>query len=133
MSINRTILIGRLVKDPDLRKTPNGTSVASFTLAVDNRASGNGEKSTSFFQVVAWSNTADFVGQYVKKGYRVGVDGRLQQRSYENNSGQKIQVVEVIADQVQNYQPQEEQFASGQTQATAPVQEPGPNDDDLPF
>jgi len=132
MSINRTILIGRLVKDPELRKTTNGTSITSFTLAVDNRTSGE-EKSTSFFQIVAWSGTADFVCKYLKKGYLVGVDGRLQQRGYENNNGVKVNVVEIIADNVQNYQPREsveEQHvaASGQ----APTDEPK-NDDDLPF
>lgn len=133
MSINRTILIGRLVKDPELRKTTNGTSVASFTLAVDNRTSRE-EKSTSFFQIVAWSDTADFVCKYLKKGYLVGVDGRLQQRGYENNNGVKVNVVEIIADNVQNYQPREsveEQHvvASGRAQYN---DEPK-NDDDLPF
>ena len=131
--INRIVLVGRLTKDPELRRTSNGTAVASFTLAVDNRTSGE-EKSTSFFRVVAWKATAEFAAQYLKKGYLVGVDGRLQQRSYENNSGQKVQVVEIIAEQVQNYQPREsveEQHvvASGQAQYN---DEPK-NDDDLPF
>lgn len=132
MSINRTILIGRLVKDPELRKTTNGTSVASFTLALDNRTSGE-EKSTSFFQIVAWSGTADFVYKYLKKGYLVGVDGRLQQRGYENNNGVKVNVVEIIADNVQNYQPRE-----SVEEQHAPASQPADNgqtidDDDLPF
>ena len=96
MSINRTILIGRLVKDPELRKTTNGTSVACSRLRLITEQVGK-KKSTSFFQIVAWSGTADFVCKYLKKGYLVGVDGRLQQRGYENNkAGQKFQVVKSI-------------------------------------
>lgn len=132
MSICRVVCMGRLVKDPELRRTNSGTAVASFTLAVDNRTSGE-EKSTSFFSVVAWKATAEFAAQYLKKGYLVGVDGRLQQRSYENNSGQKVQVVEIIAEQVQNYQPRE-----SVEEQHAPASQPADNgqtidDDDLPF
>lgn len=131
--LNRVVLVGRLVKDPELRRTQSGTAVTSFTIAVDNRHSANQEKSTSFFSVVTWNTTAEFVSSYIKKGYLVGVDGRLQQRAYENNSGQKIQVVEVIAEQVQNYQPKD-----GNAVAQATANEPadsGQNidDDDLPF
>ena len=68
-------------------------------------AGAGGEKSASFIAVVCWNQTAEFVAQYLKKGNLVGVDGRLQQRNYENNSGQKVNVVEVVADSVQGLEP----------------------------
>ena len=131
--INRVVLVGRLTKDPELRKTPNNVSVTTFTLAVDDRPSGARETSTSFFTIVAWNNTADFVAQYIKKGHLVGVDGRLQQRSYENNSGQKVYVIEVIADSVQSYQPKDKDEETPVAAPQAPVENVVEDDDDLPF
>lgn len=137
--INRVVLVGRLVRDPELRRTQSGAAVTSFTLAVDNRAR-EGEKSASFIAVVCWNQTAEFVAQYLKKGNLVGVDGRLQQRNYENNSGQKVNVVEVVADSVQGLEPKGAGDASNKQSLDAyapdaPVSEEGADisDDDLPF
>lgn len=125
--INRVVLVGRLTRDPELRRTQEGTAVANFTIAVDDRFN---KENTNFFNCVAWGKTAEFVSEYIKKGHLVGVDGRLAQRTYENNSGQKVVVVEIIAEQVQSYQPRETE----QTPTAAPsVAVDEVDDDDLPF
>ena len=100
--INRVVLVGRLSRDPDLRKTPNNASVVSFTVAVDNRTKDvNGNKTTSFIPCVCWNSVADNVNKYTKKGSLVGVEGRINQRSYKKADGTTAQVIEVIADTVQ--------------------------------
>ena len=103
--INRVVLVGRLTKDPDLRRTANGTSVNSFTVAVDNRVKAGSERSTSFINCTAFGATADNMAKYTRKGSLIGVEGRLQQRSYENKEGKKINVIEVVADSVQFLEP----------------------------
>lgn len=97
--MNRTILVGRLVRDPELRYTPNGVAVATFTLAVDKPFSKEG--GTDFINCVAWRSQAKNLADYMKKGYQVGVDGRIQTRSYENQEGKTIYVTEVVAEQIQ--------------------------------
>ncbi|MCI2069271.1 MAG: single-stranded DNA-binding protein [Bacilli bacterium] len=99
--MNRVVVVGRLVKDPELKKTNNGSSVVSFTLAVDNRQRSNGERSASFFPCTAWNATAENVAKFMKKGSLVGVDGRLNQRSYQSRDGHTVNVIEIIAEQVQ--------------------------------
>ena len=98
--MNRAVLVGRIVRDPELRKTTSGMSVVSFTLAIDNRVRHGAERTTSFIPVTAWNQTADNIAKYVHKGMLLGVDGRLNQRSYTNNENRKVSVVEVIADTV---------------------------------
>lgn len=100
--INRWTGIGRLVKDPENRYTPNGVSVTTFTVAI-NRPYKNaqGEKEADFIPVVTWRGLADNCAKYLAKGLQVAVSGRLQVRSYEDNSGKKRYVTEVIADEVQ--------------------------------
>ena len=98
--MNRAVLVGRIVRDPELRKTTSGMSVVSFTLAIDNRVRQGAERTTSFIPVTAWNQTADNIAKYVHKGMLLGVDGRLNQRSYTNNENRKFSVVEVIADTV---------------------------------
>lgn len=99
--INRVILVGRLVRDAELRKTQSGLSVASFTVAIDNRRGSQGEKSTSFISCTVWNQAAENLYKFTKKGSLIGVDGRLMQRSYKKNDGTNASVVEVIADTVQ--------------------------------
>lgn len=98
--MNRAVLVGRIVRDPELRKTTSGMSVVSFTLAIDNRVRQGAERTTNFIPVTAWNQTADNIAKYVHKGMLLGVDGRLNQRSYTNNENRKVSVVEVIADTV---------------------------------
>ena len=96
--INNVTLVGRLTKDPELRKTQNGVSVVSFTVAVNRRFNRD---ETDFINVVAWNQTADFLARYATKGSLVGIEGRIQTRNYEDKTGNKVYVTEVVADSVQ--------------------------------
>jgi len=99
--LNKAILMGRLTADPELRKTQNGTSVTSFTLAVNRSYTRAGEQAqTDFIDVVAWRNTAEFVSRYFAKGQLVAVEGQIQTRSWEDKNGQKRKSVEVVANEV---------------------------------
>lgn len=99
--LNKIILMGRLVRDPELRRTNSGTAVASFALAVDRDfKSQSGEKETDFIDIVAWRNTAEFVSKYFSKGRMAAVEGRLQIRDWTDKDGGKRRSAEVIADNV---------------------------------
>ena len=99
--LNRIIIMGRLTKDPELRRTANGTAVTSFSLAVERDFKGqNGEKETDFIDVVAWRNTAEFVSQYFTKGRMAIVEGRLQMRDWKDQNGNNRRAAEVVADNV---------------------------------
>ena len=100
--INRVVLIGRLTRDPELRRTPQGDAVTSFTLAVNrNYTDKDGQQQADFINCVVWRKPAENVERYCSKGSLVGVEGRIQTRSYDNSQGQKVYVVEVICDSVQ--------------------------------
>ena len=100
--MNRVVLIGRLVRDPELKTTTSGSSVVSFTIAVDNPRSRNSqERTASFIPIIAWNATAQNVANFMKKGSLVGVDGRLSQRSYTSKDGRHVNVIEVVAESVQ--------------------------------
>src|SRR5690625_4876638 len=100
--MNRAVLVGRLTRDPDLRYTPNGVAVANFTLAV-NRPFTNqqGNRDADFINCVVWRRQAENLANYMRKGSQIGVDGRLQSRSYEGQDGKTVFVTEVVADNVQ--------------------------------
>lgn len=100
--MNRAVLVGRLTRDPELKKTGSGSSVVNFTIAINRTyTNANGEKETDFINCVAWGRTADNMASYVGKGALIGVDGRIQTRTYDNANGQKVYVTEVFADSVQ--------------------------------
>lgn len=99
--INRVVLIGRLTRDPELRKTQSGTSVCSFTLAVNRRQNQDGTQDADFINCVAWNKLADNIQLYQKKGNQLGIEGRINTRSYDNQQGQKVYVTEVVAENVQ--------------------------------
>lgn len=99
--INRVVLVGRLTKDPVLRKTANGVSVTSFTVACTRRFKQEGQPDADFINTVVWNKTADIVAQYTHKGSLVGVEGRIQTRSYDDKDGKRVYVSEVVADSVQ--------------------------------
>ena len=101
-SFNKVILLGNMVADPELRQTQSGKSVCSFRIAVGRGYGRNNdeETNTDFFSVTAWDRTAEFVSRYFKKGNAILVCGRLQNRSYTDNQGQKRTVTEVVADEV---------------------------------
>lgn len=100
--INNITLVGRLTKDSDLKYTGNGTAVATFTLAVNrNFTNQSGEREADFINCVIWRKPAETLANYAKKGVLIGVTGRIQTRSYDNQQGQKVYVTEVIADNFQ--------------------------------
>ena len=99
--LNKIILMGRLTRDPELRRTGSGTAVTSFSLAVDRDfKSQSGEKETDFIDCVAWRNTAEFVSSYFTKGRMAVVEGRLQIRDWTDKDGGKRRSAEVVADNV---------------------------------
>ena len=100
--MNKCFIMGRLTRDPEIRTTPNQVMVATFTLAVDRRGkSGNGERQADFIPVVAWRNTAEFVGKYFKKGSKMIVIGSIQTRNYDDKDGKRVYITETIADEIE--------------------------------
>ena len=99
--LNKWEGMGRLTKDPELRRTPSGTAVATFSIAVDRDFKGkDGERETDFIDIVAWRQTAEFVSKFFTKGRMAVVEGRLQIREYTNKDGQKRRVAEIVADNI---------------------------------
>ena len=137
--LNKVILIGRLTADPEMRTTPTGTQVGSFSVANNRTYNANGERKeqVSFFNCVAWAKTAEIISTYVKKGQRIGIEGRLQQRSWEDKDGNKRSVVEINVENFQFLSPPKEgnngqTVLSGGTDVTGNVENPF-TDSDIPF
>jgi len=134
MSLNKIILMGRLTRDPELRTTQSGVSVTSFTIAVDRDFKEGGEKQTDFINIVAWRNTAEFVGKYLAKGRMAIVEGRLQMRQWEKDGSKRVSA-EVVADNVYFGDSKREEgssYSPPPKAAETDFSEIGP-DDDLPF
>ena len=93
--MNIWVGIGRLTRDPDVKYTQSGKAVARFNLAIDRRRSADAEKQTDFIPCVAWEKTAEVIAQYVSKGQKIAVEGRIQTRNYDKD-GRKVYVTEVI-------------------------------------
>lgn len=99
--LNNVVIMGRLTRDPELRRTQGGTAVTSFTMAVDRDfKSQSGEKETDFIDVVAWRNTGEFAAKYLAKGRMAAVEGRIQVRDWQDKDGNRRKSVEVVADNV---------------------------------
>jgi single-strand DNA-binding protein len=106
LMLNRVVLVGRLTKDPELRYTPSGVAVATFTLAVNRTfANQQGEREADFLNCVIWRKQAENVANFLKKGSLAGVDGRVQSRSYEDQTGKRVYVTEIVAESVQFLEP----------------------------
>ena len=103
--INRVVLVGRMTKEPVLLKTGTGASVTSFTVACDRRIKTEGQPTADFINCVCWNKVADNTAQFTHKGSLVGVEGRIQTRSYDDQSGRRVYVTEVVADSVQFLEP----------------------------
>ena len=135
--LNQIVLMGRLTRDPELRRTQSGTAVTSFTLAVDRDYGKGEEKQTDFIDIVAWRNTAEFASKYFAKGRVAVVLGSLRMRDWTDKDGNKRRAAEVIADTIY--------FGDSKRDGTAPVSVDGPDappqdfaeltddDGDLPF
>lgn len=128
LNLNKVILAGRLTADVELKQTPSGVSVCSFTLAINRKYQANGQQQTDFIQCQAWRQTAEFIARYFKKGSALCISGSIQIRSWTDNNNQKRYATEVVAD--------EAMFVDGKndSQGTeAPNYEEMNADDDLPF
>ena len=145
MSVNKAILIGNLGKDPELRYTPGGKAVATFSLATTERWTGqDGQKneSTTWHNIVAWGKQAEVIKEYLAKGRPVYIEGRIVNRSYDDKDGNKRYVSEIV---VQNFQfiggrggagggADDRDFSQAPSDSTPPAQNGGSEgDDDLPF
>lgn len=154
--LNRVVLMGRLVGDPELKTTQSGVSVTAFRLAVERNYVKSGEdRKADFIDVICWRQTAEFVCRYFGKGSMIAVDGQLQSRTYQAKDGSNRYVIEVVADQVSftgerrdnsnNYQQNYSQQSNNNQRQSAPRQQAAPqqqqmngfadmpSDDDLPF
>ena len=148
--INNVVLVGRTTKDPELRYTPSNVAVATFSLAVNRTfKDANGERETDFINCVIWRQQAENLANWAKKGALIGITGRIQTRSYENQQGQRVYVTEVVAENFQmlesrsaregNQQNQGNTFQNGNSSSggyNSPFGRSNPmdiSDDDLPF
>jgi len=128
--LNMAAFTGRLTADPELKKTDNGVSVCSFTIAVDRNYVKQGEeRKADFIPVVAWRQGADFVSKYFKKGQMIGVSGEIQTRRYEDKNGNLRTITELVANNVS--------FCGDKTEKKVDVQPPEiyevPDDSEMPF
>lgn len=139
--LNRIILMGRLTRDPELRRTQNGTAVTSFSIAVDRdfKNKDTGEKSTDFIDIVAWRQTAEFVCDYFSKGRMAVVEGRLQIRDWTDKDGNKRRSAEVLADNIYFGDSKRDgdavggSYTGGQTAQSGEFSEIDEDDGELPF
>ena len=139
--LNHITIMGRLTRDPELRRTGSGIAVTNFTVAVDRDYSGSEEKETDFIECVAWRQTGEFVSKYFAKGRMIVVSGRLQVRKWKNKDGENRHTTEVVADNCYfGDSKKEEPNSAGNPPAYYPAHEPASDfamldDDDaqLPF
>ena len=120
--MNHCTLVGRLTRDPELKYTPSGLPVATFGIAVDRiTKDAEGKSEVDFFNIVAWRQKAEFVSQYVTKGARVGIEGRIQIRKYVAQDGTKRSVTEIVADNIESYQQRQDGEQAAKPAGDAPV------------
>jgi len=145
--MNKAILIGRIVKDPELRATPNNRSVCQFTIAVNRTYTNDeGKREADFINCVVWDKQAENLAKYQKKGNQIAVEGRIQTRNYDDNSGKKVYVTEVLVNNISfldtkkddsNFNNLEEPPVVEKEEEIDPYQAFGDsievNSDDLPF
>ena len=139
---NLVVLTGRLTADPELKTTPNGTSVTSFSIAVDRRYRSGEERQTDFINIVAWRTSAEFICKYFKKGSLIGIEGSIQTRRYQDKNGNNRTAFEVVANNVQFVESKRDGSAPAMTGEPASFSNADVNDfadlgdatdDDLPF
>jgi single-strand DNA-binding protein len=144
MSVNKAILVGNLGKDPELRYTPSGTAVCTFTLATSERfknKQGEQQDRTEWHNIVVWAGLAEICGKYLTKGKQVYIEGRIQNRSYDDRDGNKRYISEVVANEMQMLSRSGDQGGGGGSRPTTPPEEPSASsqeppfnpDDDIPF
>lgn len=115
--MNKVMLIGRLVRDPDIKTSQSGVAVARYTIAVDRRFKKDGEQSADFIGCIAFGKTAEFAEKYFTKGIKIAVVGRIQTGSYENKDGQRIYTTDVVVE--------ENEFTESKRATSESVSQPG--------
>jgi len=135
--INSCVLVGRLGNDPEMRYTPSGTAVVNFRMAVTRqRRSQDAEEQTDWLNIVAFGKTAEFVAQYLDKGSLIGVEGRVQSRTWETQDGQRRSAVEIVANNIQALESRQEaerrRAAKGQAAPTPSEEAPPPDEVEPP-
>jgi single-strand DNA-binding protein len=144
VSLNKVMIIGNLGRDPEMRYTPSGQAVTQFTVAVNRyykNQQGERQEETEWFRVVAWAQKAEYAAEYLRKGNKVYIEGRLQTRSWEGQDGQKRYTSELIANQIENLErrPRDESGDPGPRPPAEGGDRPAAADtpdtefDDLPF
>jgi single-strand DNA-binding protein len=134
--LNKVMVIGHLGRDPEMRYTPSGRPVTTFTLAVSrswNSADGERHAETEWFNIVAWGNLAEICKQYLTKGQQVYVEGRLQTRHWDDKEGQKRTSIEIVANEMMMLGERREAGQGGEEQAATPESESAAGDDEFPF
>lgn len=126
--MNKVILMGRLTRDPEMRQTPNGITVCSFSIAVNRRFAKEGQQQADFINCTAWRQQAEFICKYFQKGSMIAVVGQLQSRSWENQEGKRQYSTEVMVDEVYFTGSKNETHTSGSDYGQAPA--PRPQHDD---
>jgi single-strand DNA-binding protein len=148
MSLNKCMIIGNLGRDPEMRYTPSGQAVTQFTVAVNRyykNQQGERQEETEWFRIVAWGQQAEFAAEYLRKGAKVYIEGRLQTRQWEGQDGQKRYTTELVANTIQTLErrprdeageppgPSDEAAPRPAAPARPAAEQPEPEFDDLPF
>lgn len=130
--MNKVILIGNLTRDPELTETPSGIAVCRFSIAVNrDYTNADGERETDYFNITVWRGKAENCGKYLKKGNKVAIVGSLQNRSYEDKDGNKRNITDIVASEVEFLTPKQSQ---GEAEAKTNIPQNNEiDDDDLPF
>ena len=131
--MNKVILIGRLVRDPDVKYTQEGLAVSRFTLAVDNLYKKNSEKSADFISCVAFGKTGEFVEKYAKKGVKFAIEGRWQTGSYENKEGTKVYTNDCVVERIEFVEKKTDSEPETQEADDGFMDVPDEIDSELPF
>lgn len=137
--INNVTLVGRLTRDPELRYTPSNIAITTFNLAVNRNFKGaNGEREADFINCMIWRKQAELFAEWCKKGNLVGITGRIQTRSYDNQQGQRVYVTEVVAETFQSLEKRDNSANQSNIEEQMPASLGATNpldisDDDMPF
>lgn len=132
--LNNVVLIGRLTRDPEVRTTTSGSTVARFTLAVERDFAGrDGNKETDFIPIIAWRGLGELVGKYLSKGKMCAVQGQLHIRNYEDKDGNKRTIAEINANNIQFLTPKNKEQSNGSSGSYDDLTEVAPLDEDIPF
>lgn len=134
--MNKVVLIGNLTRDPELRTTPGGVSLCTFSIAVNrNFTNSAGEREADFFNITVWRGLAENCAKYLAKGRKVGIAGSLQSRNYEDKDGNKRYTIDVVADDVEFLSSRSDSEGGGSSAPAPkkPVADLQPVDDELPF